>query len=108
MAHKGTKIVAATMMAALAVAGCSQSAETASSTASSSAKTSDKQSQEQILIMGAASTRVLNDAISAEFPAEFNNAGSSTSFPSWKMVPPETCSSPLTARQWIKLWRRAS
>lgn len=79
MAHKGTKIVAATMMAALAVAGCSQSAETASSTASSSsAKTSDKQSQEQILIMGAASTRVLNDAISAEFPAEFNNAGSST------------------------------
>ena len=78
MAHKGTKIVAATMMAALAVAGCSQSAETASSTARSSAEASDAQNQEQILIMGAASTRVLNDAISAEFPAEFNNAGSST------------------------------
>ena len=70
--------MAATMMAALAVAGCSQSAETASSTASSSAEASDTQNQEQILIMGAASTRVLNDAISAEFPVEFNNAGSST------------------------------
>lgn len=78
MAHKGTKFVAATMMAALAVAGCSQSAETASSTASSSAEASGTQNQEQILIMGAASTRVLNDAISAEFPVEFNNAGSST------------------------------
>lgn len=66
------------MMAALAVAGCSQSAETASSTASSSAEASGTQNQEQILIMGAASTRVLNDAISAEFPVEFNNAGSST------------------------------
>ncbi|EPD71012.1 molybdate ABC transporter, periplasmic molybdate-binding protein [Corynebacterium pyruviciproducens ATCC BAA-1742] len=70
--------MAATMMAALAVAGCSQSAETASSTASSSAEASGTQNQEQILIMGAASTRVLNDAISAEFPVEFNNAGSST------------------------------
>jgi len=65
-------------MAALAVAGCSQSAETNSATSSSSTQASDNQTQEQILIMGAASTRVLNDAISDEFPVEFNNAGSST------------------------------
>ncbi|EEI62766.1 molybdate ABC transporter substrate-binding protein [Corynebacterium glucuronolyticum] len=78
MGHKATKLVATTLMAALAVAGCSQSAETTSASNSSSAQASDTQSQEQILIMGAASTRVLNDAISKEFPVEFNNAGSST------------------------------
>lgn len=78
MGHKATKLVATTLMAALAVAGCSQSAETNSATSSSSTQASDNQTQEQILIMGAASTRVLNDAISDEFPVEFNNAGSST------------------------------
>lgn len=78
MEHKATKLVATTLMAALAVAGCSQSAETNSATSSSSTQASDNQTQEQILIMGAASTRVLNDAISDEFPVEFNNAGSST------------------------------
>jgi len=76
--YKATKLVATTLMAALAVAGCSQSAETNSATSSSSTQASDNQTQEQILIMGAASTRVLNDAISDEFPVEFNNAGSST------------------------------
>jgi len=76
--YKATKLVATTLMAALAVAGCSQSAETNSATSSSSTQASDNQPQEQILIMGAASTRVLNDAISDEFPVEFNNAGSST------------------------------
>ena len=78
MGYKATKLVATTLMAALAVAGCSQSAETNSATSSSSTQASDNQTQEQILIMGAASTRVLNDAISDEFPVEFNNAGSST------------------------------
>lgn len=78
MGYKATKLVATTLMAALAVAGCSQSAETNSATSSSSTQASDNQPQEQILIMGAASTRVLNDAISDEFPVEFNNAGSST------------------------------
>lgn len=78
MGYKVTKLVATTLMAALAVAGCSQSAETNSATSSSSTQASDNQTQEQILIMGAASTRVLNDAISDEFPVEFNNAGSST------------------------------
>ena len=78
MGDKATKLVATTLMAALAVAGCSQSAETNSATSSSSTQASDNQTQEQILIMGAASTRVLNDAISDEFPVEFNNAGSST------------------------------
>lgn len=78
MGYKATKLVATTLMAALAVAGCSQSAETNSATSSSSTQASGNQTQEQILIMGAASTRVLNDAISDEFPVEFNNAGSST------------------------------
>lgn len=78
MGYKATKLVATTLMAALAVAGCSQSAETNSATSSSSTQASGNQPQEQILIMGAASTRVLNDAISDEFPVEFNNAGSST------------------------------
>ncbi|MCI6206995.1 MAG: molybdate ABC transporter substrate-binding protein [Corynebacterium glucuronolyticum] len=78
MGHEATKLVATTLMAALAVAGCSQSAETNSATSGSSTQASDNQTQEQILIMGAASTRVLNDAISDEFPVEFNNAGSST------------------------------
>lgn len=78
MGYKATKLVATTLMTALAVAGCSQSAETNSATSSSSTQASDNQTQEQILIMGAASTRVLNDAISDEFPVQFNNAGSST------------------------------